>query len=93
MSNKISRKQFELAVKAVTSGVYYSAFPDKQEALQEVSIEDLGDLTEDQKEKYMALREFGKDLYFTYPPNTEVDTIITEYVDRIFEFIKGNEDK
>ena len=93
MSNKISRKQFELAVKAVTSGVYYSAFPDKREALQEVSIEDLGTLREDQKEKYITLREFGKDLYFTYPPNTEVDDIITEYVDSVFEFIKENENK
>lgn len=89
----ISKSQFKLAVKAVSNGVYYSAFPDKREAIQELAIEDLGDLQEENKEKYMALREFGKDLYLTCPKGTSVDDVIMEYVDSVFDFIKKEEEK
>jgi hypothetical protein len=89
---RIRRKQFELTVNAVTNGVYYSAYPDNKEAIQELTVEDLQKLPEDKKEQYMKLREFGKDLYFTYPKGTTVEEIIMEYVYSIFELMKTGED-
>jgi hypothetical protein len=93
MTKRISRKQFELAVKAISSGVYYSAHPESKEKMQEVAIEDIG-LLPDQttKDQYIAMREFGKDLFFTHPKGTSPDDIIAEYIDSIFDYIKVNED-
>jgi hypothetical protein len=93
MTQRINRKQFELAIKAVSNGVYYSAHPETQVAIQDLAIEDLQTIPEELKEKYINLREFGKDLFFTYPKGTTVYEIMMEYVDSIFEFIKDNEEK
>jgi hypothetical protein len=89
---KISKKQFKLAITAVSNGVYYSANPDRQEVLQDAAISDLKDLSPEEKEKYMELREFGKNLYLVYPKGTTEDEVLLEYVDTVFNFIKKEED-
>ena len=85
---KIPTKQFELALKAVTAGLYYSANPDKKEAMQFLAIDDIKDLNNEEKIKYINLREFGKDLYHTYPKGTLIDSMIQGYIDSVFDFIK-----
>jgi hypothetical protein len=88
---KISRRQFELLVNAISNGVYYSANPDKIDKIQEIAVEDIKDFTDKEKELYMKTREVGKDLFYTHPKGTDPDDIIKEYVDNFFEFINDGE--
>jgi hypothetical protein len=92
--HKISKARFELAVKAVYNGVsFYAVPPDAREGVQELAADDIKDLSIDKKTEYLKLREFGKDLFLTYPKDTPVDVIMKEYVDSIFELIKDNENE
>jgi hypothetical protein len=88
---KVSKKQFELLLSAITNGVYYSAHPDKHDAMQELAAEDIIGLPRKEQDRYMTIRNLGKALFFTYPKGTSVDDIIMEYVDSFFEFIKDEE--
>jgi hypothetical protein len=90
---QITKKQFKLAISAVSNGVYYSANPTEQTKFQDLAIEDLKNLSQEEKEKYVELREFGKNLYFVYPKGTTETEVILEYVDTIFNFIKKEEGK
>ena len=88
----VKQSKFELAVKAISSGIYYSAYPKNKKAIQDLAIDDLGDLSNKQKKEYIKLRELGKDIFFTYPKDTSPDDMIKDYIDAVFEYIRINEE-